>query len=121
VVRRRGLGADRLGPILHGQIARQHGPQFEEIVQESPALQRSVEQLEREDGEVAAAYESLRAKVAKLTAKAAKVEPDEALMSQEAARFADEGVWFVVRVRKQDAAIRTWLGEALNRETPASD
>ena len=110
-----------LGPILHGQITLQHGAQFEQIVQESPALQRSVEQLEREDGEVAAAYQALKSRVAELAAKAATVEPDEALMSQEAARFADEGVWFVVRVRKQDAAIRTWLGEALNRETPAGD
>jgi hypothetical protein len=110
-----------LGPILRSQIARQHGAQFEQIVQESPALQRSVEQLQREDGEVVAAYESLTARVAALAKKAATVEPDEGLMSQEAAHFADDGVWFVVRVRKQDAAIRTWLGEAMNRETPAGD
>ena len=110
-----------LGPILRRQISRQHRVQFRQIVREAPALHRSVEQLERQDGDVVETYEGLTSRAARLAAETVAAEPDEALVVQEAARFADEGLWFVVRVRKQETAIRTWFGEALNRETPAGD
>ena len=110
-----------LGPTLHDRIKRRHRLEFEQIAREAPALQRAVEQLSREDGEIAEIHNSLTSRAVQLAAKAASAGVDEGLVGPDAARFVDDGLWFVVRVRKQDMAIRTWLAESINRETPAAD
>lgn len=106
---------------LRHQLVERHRGQFEQIVRDDPSLQRPVDQMQREDHELAQAFESLQRRAAALTERTAAVEPDEAVMRDEVDAFARDGLWFVIRVRKQDTAIRTWLGEALRREHGAGD
>jgi hypothetical protein len=106
---------------LRQQIDRRHRAQFEQIMRDDPALQRPVEQLKREDGELAQVFEHLKQRATALAERAAALEPDEGSMSEEVDRFSRDGAWFVIRVRKQDTAIRTWLGEAVRREHGAGD
>ena len=110
-----------LQPILRRQTTERHRLQFDQIMREDPALQRSVEHLRADDEALMDLLQSLQSQAVGFAAKAAAIEPDEALMGQEWTRFVDEGLWFVIRVRKQDTAIHTWLGEALNRERGTGD
>jgi hypothetical protein len=43
------------------------------------------------------------------------------VMSQEWNRFVDEGLWLVIRLRKQETSIRTWLAEAAYRDRGTGD
>jgi hypothetical protein len=106
---------------LRRQVGSRHRAQFEQIVRDDTSLQRPVDRLEHEDGELVRTFESLRARAAALAERTAAAEPDEASMSEEVYRFARDGLWFVISVRKQDTAIRTWQGEALRREHGAGD
>jgi hypothetical protein len=110
-----------LKPLLRRQTGERHRAQYEQIVRDDPALQRSVEHLKEEDDVLIEILERLESEASGFVAKATEIEPDESLMRQEWERFVDEGLWFVIRVRKQDTAIRTWLGEAMNRERGAGD
>jgi hypothetical protein len=110
-----------LDASLRLQLGNRHRGQFEQIVRDDTSLQRPVEQLQREDREVAQDFDALRTRVGALTERAAAIEPDEASMSEEVDRFARDALWFVIRVRRQDTAIQTWLGEAVRRERGAGD
>jgi hypothetical protein len=110
-----------LKPLLRRQTRERHRTQYEQIMRDDPALQRSVEHLKEEDDVLVDMLERLESAASDFVAKAADIEPDEGLMRPEWERFVDEGLWFVIRVRKQDTAIRTWLGEAMNRERGTGD
>ena len=44
------------------------------------------------------------------------VEPDEARLQRRIGAARDAGFALAISVRKQEAALETWLGEALNRD-----
>lgn len=106
---------------LRRQIGSRHRGQFEQIVREDTSLQRPVDHLQREDLDLAESFDSLKRRATTLVERASAIEPDEAAMSEDIDRFAHDALWFVIRVRKQDTAIRTWLGEAVRRERGAGD
>ena len=110
-----------LQPLVRRRATDGHLAKFAQIVREDPALQRSVERLGAEDEALGRTLYALKTRADRFAAKAAAIEPDEALMTQEWTRFVDEGLWFVVGLRKQETAIRTWLGEAQNRVRGAGD
>jgi septal ring factor EnvC (AmiA/AmiB activator) len=110
-----------LQPSLHRRTTGGHLAQFDQIMRDDPALQRSVEQLRAEDEALNDALQSFKASADRLAAKAAEIEPDEDVMSQEWNRFVEEGLWLVIRLRKQETAIRTWLSEAAYRDRGTGD
>jgi hypothetical protein len=110
-----------LEPVLRHQVNHGHRAQLSLIERAEAGSPRSVDHLKREDQELLAAFVSLKAEAARLSALATDVEPDEAVMNDDVARFASAGLWFVIRVRRQNTAIRTWLGESFNRESGAGD
>lgn len=110
-----------LEPILRHQISHGHRVALSQIERGDSGSPRSVEHLKREDQELLTTFTSLQTEAARLSAVVAEIEPDEAVVSDDVARIVSLGLWFVIRVRKQDVAIRTWLGEAIYRESGTGD
>jgi hypothetical protein len=103
------------------QQSGRHSEQLNQIMRDDTSLQRQVDHLKREDHELSDMFGALKARATAFAERAAAIEPDEASMSEEVESFARDGAWFVIRVRKQDTAIRTWFGEAVRRERGAGD
>lgn len=109
-------GLTAVGTYLRRQIERVHKEEMKTIQQEDLGLARRVEQMAEEDQQIIQQFEQLSRLAQKLGAAAVAIEPDEAAIEPEQSRLVDEGLEFVIRVRKQEAAIATWLVEAFDRD-----
>jgi hypothetical protein len=98
-----------------------HPRQFAEISDADPALLRQVELLRQEDVEIEQCRERLNQLVLQLAQHVAKFEPDEGRAQPYLKRLTEEGIAFVVRVRKQEVAVETWFAEAFHREHGGGD
>ncbi len=105
-----------VGVYLRRQIERVHTHQFDRIKHEDLGLASRVEQLAEEDRELLQILADLSQLSERLSAVSTAVEPDEAAIEPELQRLVDEGLAFVIRVRKQESAIATWLVESLDRD-----
>jgi hypothetical protein len=103
------------------RIDQRHPVQFEEIGNADPELLPRVEQLQEEDAAIKADVASLRTWLGRSAAHLPKLEPDEVKAQQHLAKFVDEGMALIARVRKQEVAIQTWYFEAFNRDRGAVD
>jgi hypothetical protein len=103
------------------RIEQRHPVQFEEIGKADPELLPRVEQLQEEDAAIKADVELLRTSLKRSLAHLPKLEPDEVKAQQHLAKFVDEGMALIARVRKQEVAIQTWYFEAFNRDRGAVD
>jgi hypothetical protein len=105
----------------HYQVKQKHLLQFERITKEDPELLPRVEQLQAEDAAIEQNREMLGQIVSSTTSHAPKLEPDEEKAQHHIKKLVDEGMAFIVRVRKQEVAIQTWYTEAFNRDRGAGD
>ena len=105
----------------HYQTKHEHPRQFEQISKQDPELLPRVEQLQAEDDAIEHDGETLSQIVSRTTAHAPKLEPDEEKAQHHTKRLVDEGMAFIVRMRKQEVAIQTWFVEAFNRDRGAGD
>jgi hypothetical protein len=106
----------RVQPLLDRQIHTVHPQQFSEISEEDEELLRRVEQMRQEDAGIAEAAGELREQIQKLETAAANIEPDEARFRTAFDDFVQAGLKWIIRVRTQEQAIRTWLMEAFTRD-----
>jgi len=111
-----------LVPLLQQQLDVQHRAELKEIGRENTELLPRVQQLEIEDEAIREEIRSLTAVITGLARNSARDETHET-KSQEniAAVLVADGQAFVTRVRSQDVAVKTWLGEAFNRDNGAGD
>ena len=111
-----------LVPLIHQQVDVQHRAELKEIARENTELLPRVQQLEAEDEAIREQMRSLTASITGLAQNSARDETRET-KSQEnvAAALVTEGLAFINHVRSQDVAVKTWLGEAFNRENGAGD
>ena len=111
-----------LVPLVHQQIDVQHRAELKEISKENTELLPRVQQLEVEDEALRELVRSLTASITRLSQNTARDETHET-KSQEnvASSLAVEGMAFVTRLKAHDVAVKTWLGEAFNRENGAGD
>lgn len=98
-----------------------HPPQYTAICDGAPALVNRVEQLQKEDAALVATCETLHACVLRLLRRAPQLEPDEGLFNSRVQYVRKHGLDLVIRVRTQEAALRTWLVEALDRDDGTVD
>jgi hypothetical protein len=106
---------------IHDNVARLHPAQYEEMAQADPELLPRIEVLKADDE----AIDQQRERVSRLVERDAqavpKFEPDEGKAQKHLQSLVDEGLSFVIRVRKQEVAVETWLMEAFNRDRGAVD
>lgn len=107
--------AKRLEPLLHRRIA-DHEKCFSQIEKADPELIKRVENLKSEDEEIHSEFQSLSERIASLAERAPDTEPGETVANRQVPELVDNGLAFVIRVRKQEVALRTWLVEAFQRD-----
>jgi hypothetical protein len=106
--------------ILH-QIDAVHPDQFHEIDEQNPELLARVEQLRDEDRKNRDWIRSLAVQFAELEANAVRAGADEKQVIDQQQKLLEEGLRFVMNVRRQETAIRTWTEEAFDRDTGLAD
>jgi len=107
---------EELQQTLDRQVRSSHTSQLTSIRQEDPEMFRHVEQLQKEDAEIVAAVQSAVARLPILKPMVERVEPDEKRVERALAEFGEQAMQLVLRIRKQELALRTWLQEAFTRD-----
>jgi hypothetical protein len=103
------------GPL--DRAARDIHPQtFREIMREDAGLATRVEEMRAADERLPSELRQLVEQLEDLRQAAEAVEPDEARLQQRIGAARDAGFALAIAVRKQEAALETWLTEALNRD-----
>jgi hypothetical protein len=105
---------------LRPAISTTHATQFSEMREADAAFGPRIDSLKAEDKANLERLEQLQQKLAKLQGKF-KTEANESLLKEDFDAFVDEGLAFVVAVRKQETAIQTWFTEALRRDVGPMD
>jgi Spy/CpxP family protein refolding chaperone len=108
----RGLG----GP-LRREIEDTHRDQLAQITSEETDLLAQVQQLREEDAQLGEVYQAFGNDIRAFRKQAERVEPHEGKLAERLTRVVNDGLALVIRIRKQQRAIRTWLLEAFNRDT----
>jgi hypothetical protein len=103
------------------QIDTVHPKQFHEIEEQNADLLARVEQLRDEDRKNRDWSRSLSVQFAELEANAVRAGADEKQVIEQQQKLLDEGLRFVMNVRRQETAIRTWTEEAFDRDTGLAD
>ena len=106
----------RVESALADQIKTIHPGLFDQIAQEDPELLTHVEHMRSEDEAQLAAAEHLAAKAEQIQKAADAVEPREDVMEEAIERFNEAALELFAQINKQEAAIATWLQEALQRD-----
>jgi hypothetical protein len=103
------------------QIESVHPGQLREIEGQDAELMVRTQQLREEDRRHQDWCRRLSAAFADFEAKAARAGADEKQVTEQQQALVEEGLRFVTHVRKQEAAIRSWLQEAFERDTGLAD
>lgn len=106
---------DAAAAAVHNQLG-SHRKQFKEMMNVDQEIFRQVELLKKEDEELEKMIECVGKKIAFLSRKTEIAERDERRTGDERLVAVDDGIAFIVRMRKQEIAIKTWFGEAFNRD-----
>jgi hypothetical protein len=99
----------------HDQIAA-HRKQFKEMMNVDQEIFRQVELLKKEDEELEKHLDCVGKKIYSITRKTPVAERDELRTEQDRQTLVADGIAFINRMRKQEIAIKTWFGEAFNRD-----
>jgi seryl-tRNA synthetase len=103
------------------QIETVHPAQFQEIEEQNSELLARVENLRDEDRKHQDWCRTLAAQFTDLEANAIRAGADEKQVIDQQQKLLDEGLRFVMNVRRQETAIRTWTEEAFDRDTGNAD
>ena len=106
---------------IHYHLKHLHPRQYGEISQQDPELLPRIELLQAEDEAIEQQREQLAQAISRVTQHMPKFEPDEEKAQKHTKILVDDGTAFLVRVRKQEAAVQTWYVEAFNRDRGAVD
>jgi hypothetical protein len=113
-----------LGPLFQEHVQKIHSQEFANISQEDPELLARVSEMRLED----AAIDLLQVQIADwLDSLQTRVSTGsnegecETELKEELDRFVTESLALVVRIRKQELAIRTWVVEAFTRDRGDAD
>jgi hypothetical protein len=106
---------------LKTAIAQTHAATYRDILREDPGLASRVDAMRDEDRLLVARLDELQSLLRTLCPAAEAVEPDEARLDVSVEQATDAGLEFVIAVRKQEAALTTWLLEALERDRGVVD
>lgn len=91
-------------------------PQYAQIAKDDAELLTRVEQLIAEDQNVLLEQDAFNQRAAEFVSRASQIKKDEAQIAADRAKLEQEGLNFVLRIKRQRAAADTWLGEANYRD-----
>jgi len=103
-------------PLVQQRIETDHPQQLADIEGQDPELTNRVEGLKQEDRHLLEELDKLAGWIDEFAIKVPEVEPDEARMREELNNLVHAGLEFIIRVRTQETALRTWLQEAIERD-----
>jgi hypothetical protein len=98
-----------------------HPRQYKQIAKEDPELLPRTEKLAAEDFAIEEDAEEFERMLHRFAEHAPKFEPDEEKYAKHLKALVDDGIEFVTRVRKQEAAVQTWFVEAFTRDRGVAD
>ncbi len=107
--------------LLREQIQQRHAEQFSQITEDDHALVRRVEQIRTEDETIRKELDDFLTEAGQLVVEAPTAEPDEAVETERIEAVRDKGLGLVIRIRKQELAIQTWLVESEWRDRGVQD
>ena len=106
---------------LRRQIDEVHRRDMDEIEEQDLELSPRLARLRQHDAENLKTFKQLRTRIRELAEAASRIEPDEKLVQDERVALVDEGLQFVIAVRRQEVALQTWLMESFDRERGTGD
>jgi hypothetical protein len=98
-----------------------HPRQYKQISKQDPELLPRTEKLAAEDFAIEEDAEEFERMLHRFVEHAPKFEPDEEKVAKHLQALVDDGIEFVTRVRKQEAAVQTWFVEAFTRDRGVAD
>lgn len=112
---------ENLLPMIVRLTESDHPEVYAEIQREDRGLYHRVAEMRREDEKLRNAAEKLDHRIPRLTAAISEAEPDEARIAPFVDAFVADATAFVIRLRRQRLAVRTWLMEAFSRDRGTVD
>lgn len=113
--------AQSFGTFLHLEVATGHNGRTAEIAKVDPEMHRDVEQLNKTDREILEQFAAFSSHIDHLAKRVPRVGPNEAAVTDELKTLVDEGLAFIIHMKKQEIAIRTSVQEAFNRDRGVGD
>ena len=98
-----------------------HERQYKQISKQDPELLPRIEKLQAEDAALEVDCDEFDRLLHRFAEHAPKFEPDEEKIASHAKALVDDGIEFVTRVRKQEAAVHAWFVEAFTRDCGVAD
>ena len=106
---------------IHYHVKHLHPRQYEEIAKQDAELLPRIDQLRKDDEAIEEQREKLSQSIGRVGQHAPKLEPDEEKAQKHVKSMVDDGMAFLIGVRKQEVAVQTWYVEAFNRDGGAVD
>ena len=113
--------AQTMHALLTDRLAQAHGADFDEIGAQDPDMSTCVENMRTEDSAIRNEFEPFLELANSVSVAVTQVEPDELTVAKARQRLIDVGLALVLRIRKQEAAVRTWYMEAFQRDRGVGD
>lgn len=113
--------AKNVSPLLKHQIATVHAAEIKQIESEDKEMLQRVDDLRKTDADNLECLEKLSRAAGTLKEMALKIEPDETRFKEQLDDLVEDGLRFVICVRKQEVGLKTWLWEALARDRGVGD
>jgi|ERR1051326_5798315 predicted nuclease with TOPRIM domain len=107
--------------FVRARVATNHHEHYRGIAEEDTEMFRQVANLMKEDRRLESALETLHQRASRLAETAARLEPDEGRLRDELKSLQHDGLEFLIQWQQQEAALRTWLQEAFNRDRGVGD
>jgi len=98
-----------------------HKPVIEQIGRQDPELATRVKQLRDEDAALLRRAQQVNAEADSLAADASELASHDPRMIEEVRKFIDSGLKWIIRIRRQEAALTTWYQESFNRDRGVVD
>jgi hypothetical protein len=111
---------ERFIPTFDRQL-KKHQSDFEQIREQDQELHQRVATMQADDAALRELSRDIAQQLERLRTAAGLVEPDEALLRDTMHALVDDAIAFIVQIRKQEQAVRTWLMEAFNRDRGTVD
>lgn len=107
--------------LLTAHLARAHREDFAEIAEQDLELATQIDNMKGEDAAIRVEFSRFLELANNVAQAAAEVEPDELTLEKAQEHLVEKGLNLVLRIRKQEAAVRTWYVEAFTRDRGVGD
>ncbi|MCE9554024.1 MAG: hypothetical protein K8T91_11700 [Planctomycetes bacterium] len=107
--------------LLTEHLAQAHRDDYAEIAEQDLEMATCVDNMKAEDAAIRLEFERFMELAGNVAVAATRAEPDELILEKAREHLVDHGLALVLRIRKQEAAVRTWYIEAFQRDRGVGD